>query len=134
MADSAPSLVRFEATHMDRRALGGRGLPIDQSLVPGRELATLYTDRLEFVDLLGDGKECADWPKGLTAEVHDRKSTRLNSSHVAISYAVYCLKKKTNKRLISKKTNKVPTPTEAHEAKQKREHTTTRKQSSNTHR
>src|SRR5437660_11284115 len=27
----------------------------------------------------------------------DRKSTRLNSSHVAISYAVFCLKKKTNK-------------------------------------
>src|SRR5690625_5743344 len=28
----------------------------------------------------------------------DRKSTRLNSSHVAISYAVFCLKKKTNKK------------------------------------
>src|SRR5690625_5961359 len=28
----------------------------------------------------------------------DRKSTRLNSSHVAISYAVFCLKKKRNKR------------------------------------
>src|SRR5690625_7129504 len=28
----------------------------------------------------------------------DRKSTRLNSSHVAISYAVFCLKKK-NKRI-----------------------------------
>src|SRR5690625_6068102 len=27
----------------------------------------------------------------------DRKSTRLNSSHVAISYAVFCLKKKRNK-------------------------------------
>src|SRR5439155_24071343 len=26
----------------------------------------------------------------------DRKSTRLNSSHVAISYAVFCLKKKSN--------------------------------------
>src|SRR5690625_6743842 len=26
----------------------------------------------------------------------DRKSTRLNSSHVAISYAVFCLKKQTN--------------------------------------
>src|SRR5437868_13295255 len=26
--------------------------------------------------------------------VGDRKSTRLNSSHVSISYAVYCLKKK----------------------------------------
>src|SRR5690625_7107851 len=28
------------------------------------------------------------------AETRDRKSTRLNSSHVAISYAVFCLKKK----------------------------------------
>src|SRR5690625_7008403 len=27
--------------------------------------------------------------------IEDRKSTRLNSSHVAISYAVFCLKKKT---------------------------------------
>src|SRR5439155_1845956 len=27
-------------------------------------------------------------------EAADRKSTRLNSSHVAISYAVFCLKKK----------------------------------------
>src|SRR3989442_14326264 len=31
-------------------------------------------------------------PKG-----RDRKSTRLNSSHVRISYAVFCLKKKKNK-------------------------------------
>src|SRR5207253_7756978 len=29
--------------------------------------------------------------------VGDRKSTRLNSSHVAISYAVFCLKKKKTK-------------------------------------
>ena len=28
----------------------------------------------------------------------DRKSTRLNSSHVKISYAVFCLKKKRNKQ------------------------------------
>src|SRR5699024_11541431 len=28
----------------------------------------------------------------------DRKSTRLNSSHVSISYAVFCLKKKNRKR------------------------------------
>src|SRR5690625_5330488 len=33
-----------------------------------------------------------------TAPAGDRKSTRLNSSHVAISYAVFCLKKKTNKK------------------------------------
>src|SRR5690625_6040778 len=30
-----------------------------------------------------------------SAAARDRKSTRLNSSHVAISYAVFCLKKKT---------------------------------------
>src|SRR5699024_11565847 len=30
--------------------------------------------------------------------VIDRKSTRLNSSHVSISYAVFCLKKKNNIR------------------------------------
>src|SRR5690606_41347902 len=31
----------------------------------------------------------------------DRKSTRLNSSHVKISYAVFCLKKKKNKEITS---------------------------------
>src|SRR5690625_6109898 len=31
--------------------------------------------------------------------VADRKSTRLNSSHVAISYAVFCLKKKKKKQV-----------------------------------
>src|SRR3989454_5382476 len=29
-----------------------------------------------------------------TGEIRDRKSTRLNSSHLVISYAVFCLKKK----------------------------------------
>src|SRR5690625_6833688 len=33
---------------------------------------------------------------GRAADLQDRKSTRLNSSHVAISYAVFCLKKKNN--------------------------------------
>src|SRR5699024_12676727 len=32
-----------------------------------------------------------------TAVAADRKSTRLNSSHVSISYAVFCLKKKNKK-------------------------------------
>src|SRR5438034_4161979 len=31
-------------------------------------------------------------------ELADRKSTRLNSSHTVISYAVFCLKKKTRKK------------------------------------
>src|SRR2546421_9143640 len=33
--------------------------------------------------------------------VRDRKSTRLNSSHDQISYAVFCLKKKKKKKLYS---------------------------------
>src|SRR5256885_7422641 len=32
----------------------------------------------------------------------DRKSTRLNSSHLVISYAVFCLKKKKNKKAKTK--------------------------------
>src|SRR5690606_39924909 len=33
-------------------------------------------------------------PCSIDGEILDRKSTRLNSSHVKISYAVFCLKKK----------------------------------------
>src|SRR5436309_5366060 len=40
---------------------------------------------------------------GATKHSADRKSTRLNSSHVKISYAVFCLKKKKKKK---KKKNK----------------------------
>src|SRR3989442_15006015 len=36
----------------------------------------------------------ADDLKWISGYVRDRKSTRLNSSHVRISYAVFCLKKK----------------------------------------
>src|SRR5258705_10853244 len=35
----------------------------------------------------------ASWP-GNVRQLLDRKSTRLNSSHLGISYAVFCLKKK----------------------------------------
>src|SRR2546430_14766099 len=36
-------------------------------------------------------------PAGGTTRASDRKSTRLNSSHSQISYAVFCLKKKKKK-------------------------------------
>src|SRR5207253_7934143 len=39
----------------------------------------------------------------------DRKSTRLNSSHVAISYAVFCLKKKKKKKKQSSRNKKITT-------------------------
>src|SRR5699024_12407681 len=40
----------------------------------------------------------------LLIDFEDRKSTRLNSSHVSISYAVFCLKKKKRHRTCSGKT------------------------------
>src|SRR5437870_9721494 len=42
-------------------------------------------------------------PSCKSLRASDRKSTRLNSSHVAISYAVFCLKKKKKKQ--NNKTN-----------------------------
>ena len=38
--------------------------------------------------------------------LEDRKSTRLNSSHRCISYAVFCLKKKNNQAHMNKQTNR----------------------------
>src|SRR5690606_42068579 len=49
---------------------------------------------LEVVDHAGQVDAAAVCPVGSFAQ--DRKSTRLNSSHVKISYAVFCLKKKTS--------------------------------------
>src|SRR5439155_26509824 len=47
---------------------------------------------LELMGMLGpQGPAC---PSARDRRLRDRKSTRLNSSHVAISYAVFCLKKK----------------------------------------
>src|SRR5207249_7136553 len=38
--------------------------------------------------------------KAAKVDAKDRKSTRLNSSHVSISYAVFCLKKKNKYRVL----------------------------------
>src|SRR5690625_870294 len=51
---------------------------------------------LDATQLMGDAKE---------SPIKDRKSTRLNSSHVAISYAVFCLKKKKTEQLIAEITS-----------------------------
>src|SRR2546430_11336714 len=45
------------------------------------------------LDQRGEG-ECTDAARSLPEKSADRKSTRLNSSHSQISYAVFCLKKK----------------------------------------
>src|SRR5438132_5402551 len=52
-------------------------------------------------DLRRGNRRCRRGPYRLARGLgrpEDRKSTRLNSSHTVISYAVFCLKKKTNKQ------------------------------------
>src|SRR5207244_13240701 len=44
-------------------------------------------------ELAARTREAASWPARMVRAI-DRKSTRLNSSHQIISYAVFCLKKK----------------------------------------
>src|SRR5437868_11837577 len=67
---------------------------------------TLFRSRRFFLDL--DSRidfglyQAKTWGRELFERysdfMEDRKSTRLNSSHVSISYAVFCLKKKNNKQ------------------------------------
>src|SRR5437870_7817653 len=60
-------------------------------LVQAPELKVLGLPGGMSIWLLRNAEEILRW--SVEAE-EDRKSTRLNSSHVAISYAVFCLKKK----------------------------------------
>src|SRR2546426_3364833 len=82
-------------------------LPISQVLPPGTNIHVkdslgvgLYIPFPDFGDnpsyaaTEGDRKQ----ETGYKARPQDRKSTRLNSSHLVISYAVFCLKKKKAKR------------------------------------
>src|SRR5947207_4477967 len=78
-------------------------LPISMLVVPREGDATLVIPRLEAprvherpdVFVLRPWGETDD-PIAIVASLvgSDRKSTRLNSSHTVISYAVFCLKKK----------------------------------------
>src|SRR5690242_21583304 len=64
----------------------------------GGRLSWRYSDVLEVgtsVAMANDrGGEASRRDAGVDFRILDRKSTRLNSSHMSISYAVFCLKKK----------------------------------------
>src|SRR3989442_5320159 len=62
---------------------------LDASLVPGSQFGGKCNMHLP--------EEGTLW-YALHVRTRDRKSTRLNSSHVRISYAVFCLKKKKKKQ------------------------------------
>src|SRR5205809_4224436 len=56
---------------------------------------TLFRSRERYADHTGRQHERGAGRKAGRTALVDRKSTRLNSSHGYISYAVFCLKKKT---------------------------------------
>src|SRR5436309_11711787 len=79
---------------VDRTERGiGQGTGVDRSqtikhlLLPRRSEGLRRLLGFDTPDLVGMARPFAD-------QLQDRKSTRLNSSHVKISYAVFCLKKK----------------------------------------
>src|SRR5437879_1076201 len=83
----------------DFRLIASTNRPIAQALAENRLRSDLYyrlnTFQIE-VPPLRNRKE--DIPPLIAQFVRDRKSTRLNSSHRCISYAVFCLKKKKTKK------------------------------------
>src|SRR5207249_11124818 len=70
-------------------------LPLVDSLsLTGSFLDIVSAPRSGEIAAFGQAKISPD--RGAETMSRDRKSTRLNSSHVSISYAVFCLKKKKN--------------------------------------
>src|SRR2546430_11432408 len=68
---------------------------IDYAKMP--EAIAAVTKELLEIEATGDRARAEAWfgrYEKMPAELRDRKSTRLNSSHSQISYAVFCLKKK----------------------------------------
>src|SRR3712207_8474992 len=69
--------------------------PVPLGALPGEPALLVLAADGERLHVLGD----RDGPQDLELlgpDLLDRKSTRLNSSHANISYAVFCLKKKKN--------------------------------------
>src|SRR2546426_2445492 len=67
---------------------------------PPRSTLFPYTTLFRSIDLPASGRRSGrtNLARGFgnAGRCEDRKSTRLNSSHLVISYAVFCLKKKKN--------------------------------------
>src|SRR5690625_1724980 len=87
-----------KSTRSIREDNSWRVAPLAPGLKDRRVEITGPVDRKMTINALNSGAKCwlADFEDASSpswANI-DRKSTRLNSSHVAISYAVFCLKKK----------------------------------------
>src|SRR2546422_4438645 len=79
----------------DVEKLGNRGEVV--TVAPGYARNFLLPRKLAIEATPGNMKQL-ERIRGALAKRTDRKSTRLNSSHGYISYAVFCLKKKKKKK------------------------------------
>src|SRR5215510_12866376 len=95
-AAGGAGLVIMESTKVERRGCGTVGdLGIwDDKFVPGLRRCVEFIRQHNAVPGIQLGHSGRKARRFRPWEGGDRKSTRLNSSHVAISYAVFCLKKK----------------------------------------
>src|SRR3712207_7172580 len=90
-----PRSTLFPYTTLFRSDPAGLAVALEHPrLLRGGVVLGVVRDRGE--DALERGDEVAD----RLGRHRDRKSTRLNSSHANISYAVFCLKKKNNTQVI----------------------------------
>src|SRR3712207_9010205 len=91
-----PRSTLFPYTTLFRSALPEEPLEVDVADVPGVVVAGDHHDVLALDPIYVLGGLLELFPVSRVGEVpcEDRKSTRLNSSHANISYAVFCLKKK----------------------------------------
>src|SRR5438045_7838018 len=74
--------------------------PPRSTLFPYTTLFRSFGDLLRNHQRLVDRNRAVCDPLPQRLAFQDRKSTRLNSSHLGISYAVFCLKKKKTKNTI----------------------------------
>src|SRR3712207_6846393 len=84
-----PRSTLFPYTTLFRSLAFVEAAKVDLRSRHGKPLARYFPEVVEA--LLALDRDCV-----LDGELLDRKSTRLNSSHANISYAVFCLKKKNN--------------------------------------
>src|SRR5258708_27559029 len=87
-----PYTTLFRSTRV-RRATTGFGLPVRQ-----RRLVSVIRSHHSLRDTNPHRWHRQSPVRLVTKRHQDRKSTRLNSSHQIISYAVFCLKKKKKNR------------------------------------
>src|SRR3712207_6932879 len=84
-----PYTTLFRSRHAERGTGGTERSGVQRR--GGRDRGRVPAGRRRAVDDRARGHR----PVGHLVPALDRKSTRLNSSHANISYAVFCLKKKT---------------------------------------